>query len=757
MELPTTAIQIPIAVYAYQRHKQPTDPHAVKRIGFYDKRKVKEETKFQNYYVRAKAVPSRAAFKEYQQSLVDATKMEIKTIRSQAKERIDKKLTKDAKDKIKKETEKKVEKVQKIATMRDWEGLDRRYIHDIKYEKNVQLGSDAIYVYIPVKYYKINTSKFDPIAGNMDGLLAFGQSKWNLYNGKKKDVDFIYDNEIREETQKELFEYLLKVKIIDVNRDDKLNEEEVELNAKTAVAEILRRDQNLLIPKWGGCGYPSIHRVVWYSACPLLISFFTYFNNASGLMSIAGIAGTVWNMMKTIINQEPASGISDYTINPLKEYLQQFFKPEETKTISGFGGITEFLKPLVTKITEAVLSMLNAFVNNEWVQSAATSANTTIQQVGTILANIGNFNYSYRLLFNLATFGSLCFMDGWVGQKYNEFVCLLSKLVSNLYDLKQGKISTSILYARNQADLLRHIKLDLYPQTADIINMLKKEEDDGGKDLRFFGFKEDISPRLVLNNNVTSVLVYTTNQQKKMNVKPTISLNEGPIFVYVIASMKKDGKKYWYYYDYNYKEDDPASDFFKIYEVAAFANDKAVLSGPIPKPGVGKDYCQRKIGNVVISGVPYKYYLLGSTLAYYVIAPFVTPFILQQTGILPADVDFIDLNDVYKDFLESPNTKNSIKSFVKSSLYYFNLATNLRIGYDVSILVSNLIKYIIDMSPVNVNVTAPKGFALTILKLYETSGVTKIIEYFAYLIDFMPCIIAVFFYNLVNKNKQNYL
>ena len=71
MEQPTTAIQIPIAVYAYQRHKQPTDPCAVKRIGFYDKRKVKEETKFQNYYVRAKAMPSKTVFKEEQMYLIN--------------------------------------------------------------------------------------------------------------------------------------------------------------------------------------------------------------------------------------------------------------------------------------------------------------------------------------------------------------------------------------------------------------------------------------------------------------------------------------------------------------------------------------------------------------------------------------------------------------------------------------------------------------------------------------------------------------
>ena len=55
----TLAINIPIAVYAYDRHKLATDPKAVKRIGFYDKRKVLTETKFQKYYVKAKAIASR--------------------------------------------------------------------------------------------------------------------------------------------------------------------------------------------------------------------------------------------------------------------------------------------------------------------------------------------------------------------------------------------------------------------------------------------------------------------------------------------------------------------------------------------------------------------------------------------------------------------------------------------------------------------------------------------------------------------------
>ena len=52
----TLAINIPIAVYAYNRHKLATDPKAVKRIGFYDKRKVLTETKFQKYYVKATAI-----------------------------------------------------------------------------------------------------------------------------------------------------------------------------------------------------------------------------------------------------------------------------------------------------------------------------------------------------------------------------------------------------------------------------------------------------------------------------------------------------------------------------------------------------------------------------------------------------------------------------------------------------------------------------------------------------------------------------
>ena len=67
----TLAINIPIAVYAYNRHKLATDPKAVKRIGFYDKRKVLTETKFQKYYVKATVVPSLKAFKDYQKQLVE--------------------------------------------------------------------------------------------------------------------------------------------------------------------------------------------------------------------------------------------------------------------------------------------------------------------------------------------------------------------------------------------------------------------------------------------------------------------------------------------------------------------------------------------------------------------------------------------------------------------------------------------------------------------------------------------------------------
>ena len=82
----TLAIDIPIAVYAYDRHKEPTDPKAVKRIGFYDKRTVLAETKFQRYYVKAKAIASRVAFKMEQDKINKKIGFENEAIKEKNKE-----------------------------------------------------------------------------------------------------------------------------------------------------------------------------------------------------------------------------------------------------------------------------------------------------------------------------------------------------------------------------------------------------------------------------------------------------------------------------------------------------------------------------------------------------------------------------------------------------------------------------------------------------------------------------------------------
>ena len=168
--LPTTAITIPIAVYAYQRHKQPTDPYAVKRIGFYDKRKVKEETKFQNYYVRAKAVPSKAVFKEEQMYLINR----------------DNALLAVGEKKRPKKGEKKRKKEDRVETLRLSDGTlahEGRYIN----KKASILNGDETRtdVYIPVKYFQANATQ---VTQKLEGLLAYSGS-WHLYNGNYKNID----------------------------------------------------------------------------------------------------------------------------------------------------------------------------------------------------------------------------------------------------------------------------------------------------------------------------------------------------------------------------------------------------------------------------------------------------------------------------------------------------------------------------------------------------------------------------------------
>ena len=791
MNTPTTAI--PIAVYAYQRHKQPTDPNAVKRIGFYDKRRVKEETKFQAYYVRAKAVPSRSAFKEYQQSLVDAKKIAIANVEEAARKKIEKlgnrASEKKQKKLLQKESKDKVRKLQKEAIMRNLD-LDRRYIHDIKYEKNLQIDkNDPIYVYIPVKYYKINTSKFDPIAGNVDGLLAFGgQSKWNMYNGKTKDVDFIYDNEVREETQKELFEYLLKVKIIDTNGNNKLDTaEESQRTAEALVADFLRKNNLSEIKTWGDCGYLWIHRAVYIGTGPLLISTFTFFDTFSGVLEmglgVTSLGAMLWKAMKQIfpgntttpavnattdkLKFEAAGAINiEPFIAPIVSPIIDYFNSTNATTNTSNFALPEFIpepfKPRLEKIGEAILELFNYFKNVDWMSDIKTFS--VLAQLAELRAYISSFNIWYRLAFNNAMFFALCYMtsvkDTIIGKEYAKIVCLISKMISDLSDYVSGnKIPASILYARDQTDLLKHIKLDLYPNNADIINMLKKKQvDEGGTDLTFFGFDKDITPRLVLNNEVDSILIFSINKQEPKNIKKAISLSEGPIFVYVIASMKKNGEKYWYYYDYNYDETDPDSDFFKVYEVAAFTyylKKSAVLSGPIPKPGeAGGEYCQRKIGDLVISGVPYFYYYVSYHLVYSFMLPAFIGF---------SQIDEVsDIKYVFEIFQDWLNNENSglPATFFKwfSDLERIRTRTTAPITTLFSLDTTAKNKLTLDVVVLIVRQIGKKMKSLpSIYKWTEKLGKWTPLQKLMYLFDFLPCTIAVFLYNRVNKNKQNYV
>ena len=225
----TLAINIPIAVYAYDRHKLATDPKAVKRIGFYDKRKVLTETKFQKYYVKAKAIASRMAFKMEQDKINKRIGFENEAIKEKNKE-----IVESNKTALTRFTTKAIIPLKEPLTVTS--GADPEDLYKEAYRKNkykVKQNENTYYnLYIPVKYYKINHTQ---VSGNIQGALAYqwqgGKRKWNIYNGSiPKNIESFYIEEIILEKWKDLF----KIAYNDQNNNGQVDENEINKNSLNA-------------------------------------------------------------------------------------------------------------------------------------------------------------------------------------------------------------------------------------------------------------------------------------------------------------------------------------------------------------------------------------------------------------------------------------------------------------------------------------------------------------------------------------------
>ena len=225
----TLAIDIPIAVYAYDRHKEPTDPKAVKRIGFYDKRTVLAETKFQRYYVKAKAIASRMAFKD---------------------------------DPVARDDEGKLLKNPDVRNTKIKFQYDKMFRDNKK--KELQDDKEDYTVYIPIKYYKAN---YTQITGAINGLLSMKNRtdkgrKWFLYHGQipkniimeyaalTKEEQCAYNNRRYVQFSKQVLEKL-KIKMptcIERDGDPAISPTEEVGASMTAIVDNVPKDA------WFSCG-----------------------------------------------------------------------------------------------------------------------------------------------------------------------------------------------------------------------------------------------------------------------------------------------------------------------------------------------------------------------------------------------------------------------------------------------------------------------------------------------------------------------
>ena len=258
----TLAINIPIAVYAYDRHKLATDPKAVKRIGFYDKRKVLTETKFQKYYVKATAIASRVAFKDYQE-LVD-------------------------KDKEKKDKD-------RLVNNTFISESENNYL--INRKVRAALDSVKYIVYVPVKYYKINAVE---ATGTMQGVLAFSEREktWRLFNGSVgRRLHIIYPNVVQQALLYRSYEYDINIVELDRNGDNKIDEKE----RANAINQNIRKNLSKYF-EWLTCeefeGWENLHVLFAHGVTTTIL--YNLLLNFSTTVATINVGTIVVSLLKSI-------------------------------------------------------------------------------------------------------------------------------------------------------------------------------------------------------------------------------------------------------------------------------------------------------------------------------------------------------------------------------------------------------------------------------------------------------------------------
>ena len=295
----------------------------------------------------------------------------------------------------------------------------------------------------------------------------------------------------------------------------------------------------------------------------------------------------------------------------------------------------------------------------------------------------------------------------------------------------------------------------------------------------------DLRPRLILNGTVKRKIIYSTDTSRETTsdaMVPNNFIGTKKVFpyVYVVATGKQiEGNavvNYWYYYDYNYKE----NGIFELYEVKQVVEGKETLSIKIPKEPAG-DRCQRKINGTVVSGVPTWAYLIGSTTFPYIFGVFIqflvegkdmwekaslwSPENIRRTVIAILNADTQGMKSYNPDgfFQSFTYTKFGLQWLVKPYMDYMGysgwdsleetkLSPNFLMNVGQFILrsfVFSASKYTIFSAPDFFESKAFKDVQkYTKLSVKDLVNIPSyVLKLIAFVFDALPCLIAVSIYN----------
>ena len=758
----TLAIDIPIAVYAYDRHKEPTDPKAVKRIGFYDKRTVLAETKFQRYYVKAKAIASRMAFKDDPVARDDG-----KPKRSGR--------------------------------------LNFAYDKNFRDNKNKQLENDKedYTVYIPIKYYKAN---YTQITGAINGLLSMKNRtdkgrKWFLYNGTipknirmeyaalTKEEQCAYNNRRYVQFSKQVLEKL-KLKMptcIERDGDPAISPTEEFIGSTNAIAENLSKDA------WLSCGgeFTGNERIfvaVSHFAVMFCLSYFpTAVEIAIGLTN-------AWNIFRSNLMKKMYVALASIVqINSSSEFgygasagkllfdMIPIIKPEDKaallQTLSGIlkstgvalqkgssltpetiiaeigstvnatavattssiisfsqnlmAQLKRFIPYIVDTLKPQFQYMYTMFQNftstGTFTATANATANATVNATANATVNAttpASYSYIYARLglkavveyltpWNLLRIANLGYFmyklsrDKKALPVYETIVCKFAKVIRYLCNpvtknlTKMYRLFNKTRRRRYQYQLLEgNKKWELAKKRLLELNATIKIE---------------TQPRMILQKNAIIKAVFSEN--KSIETRETrigITPKTWVPYVYVVATgeaeINNKMQKVWYFYDYNYYLETPKD--FKINPdedltiwrapetITDDLDEKQVLSNNIPTEAGGA-YCTYTLNGRTVSGVPLLVYLASSGLAAYI-----TPQLVGSAIVL-IDNNKFTRDNIETSFLDVFTRDDALGNFVQTlnaiinwwgSYFPETYATKIRLAGNIPALLTSEILKLIDTS-----------------------------------------------------------